>query len=166
MIKNPLTAARIERDGALWGNTTIAQAAWRKAHEQPEAVAIFLEGGTSITYASVAEEARRLITGLQRLGMKTGDVVSFQLPNWRESVVVDIAASALGLIVNPVIPIYRDHELRFILKDVRARLIYIPEQFRSLEFPSMIASLRGELPDLEYVITVRAEHQHDDTIRY
>ena len=166
MIKNPLTAARIERDGALWGNTTIAQAAWRKAHEQPEAVAIFLEGGTSITYASVAEEARRLITGLRRLGMKTGDVVSFQLPNWRESVVVDIAASALGLIVNPVIPIYRDHELRFILKDVRARLIYIPEQFRSLEFPSMIASLRGELPDLEYVITVRAEQQHDDTIRY
>ena len=98
--------------------------------------------------------------------MKSGDVISFQLPNWRESVVIDIAASALGLIVNPVIPIYRDRELRFILSDAKTRLIYIPEQVRSLEFPSMIASLRAELPDLEYVVTVRAEQQYDGMLRY
>ena len=165
-MKNPLTAERIKRDGALWGNTTIAQAAWRKAHERPDEVAIYLEGEASITYGSIADEARRLVTGLQTLGMKAGDVISFQLPNWRESVVVDIAASAMGLIVNPVIPIYRDHELRFILKDVGARLIYIPERFRSLEFPSMLASLRAELPDLEYVVTVRAEGQYDDMLCY
>ena len=165
-MKNPLTAERIKRDGALWGNTTIAQAAWHKAKEQPDEVAIYLEGEASITYASIADEARRLVTGLQKLGMKAGDVISFQLPNWRESVVVDIAASAMGLIVNPVIPIYRDHELRFILKDVGARLIYIPERFRSLEFPSMLASLRAELPDLEYVVTVRAEGQYDDMLCY
>lgn len=166
MIKNPLTAERIERDGALWGNTTIAQGAWLKAHEQPNGVAIYLEGEPSITYASVANEARRLVTGLRQLGMQAGDVISFQLPNWRESVVVDIAASAMGLIVNPVIPIYRDHELRFILKDARTRLIYIPEQIRSLEFPSMIASLRAQLPELEYVVTVRAEQQYEDMLRY
>ena len=131
-MKNPLTAERIKRDGALWGNTTIAQAAWRKAQERPDEVAIYLEGEASITYGSIADEARRLVTGLQTLGMKAGDVISFQLPNWRESVVVDIAASAMGLIANPVIPIYRDHELRFILKDVGARLIYIPERVRRL----------------------------------
>lgn len=166
LIHNPLSAERIERDGALWGNMTIAQGAWQKAQEQPDEVAIYLEGEPSITYGSIAEEARRLIRGLQQLGIREGDVISFQLPNWRESVVLDIAASALGLIVNPVIPIYRDHELRFILKDARTRLIYIPEQVRSLEFPSMIASLRGELPDLEFVVTVRAQQQYDDMLRY
>lgn len=165
-MKNPLNAARIKRDGPLWGNMTIAQGAWQKAQERPDEVAIYLEGEASITYASIADEARRLVTGLQQLGLKTGDVISFQLPNWRESVVVDIAASAMGLIVNPVIPIYRDHELRFILKDARTRLIYIPEQVRSLEFPSMIAALRAELPDLEYVVTVRAEQSYDDMLRY
>ncbi len=166
MIKNPLTAERIQRDGPLWGNMTIAQAAWRKAQEQPDEVAIYLEGEASITYASIADEARRLVTGLQKLGMTAGDVISFQLPNWRESVVVDIAASAMGLIVNPVIPIYRDHELRFILKDVGAKLIYIPECVRSLEFPSMLASLRAALPDLKYVVTVRAEKKYDDMLCY
>lgn len=166
MIKNPLSAERIKRDGALWGNRTIAQGAWQKASEQADEVAIYLEGEPAITYASIAEEARRLVTGLQQLGMTSGDVISFQLPNWREAVVVDIAASALGLIVNPVIPIYRDHELRFILKDARTRLIYIPQQVRSLEFPSMLDALRRELPDLEYVVTVRAEREYSGMLRY
>ena len=125
MIDNPLTAERIERDGALWGDMTIAQGAWQKAQDRPDEVAIYLEGEPSITYGSIAEEARRLVTGLQQIGLKAGDVISFQLPNWRESVVVDIAASAMGLIVNPIIPIYRDRELRFILKDARTRPLQI-----------------------------------------
>lgn len=166
MIRNPLSAERIERDGALWCNQTIAQGAWKKAQERPDEVAIYLEDEPPITYGSIAEEARRLITALRKLGLESGDVISFQLPNWRESIVVDIAASALGLIVNPVIPIYRDRELRFILSDARTRLIYIPEQVRSLEFPSMIKSLRADLPDLEFVVTVRAEQEYDDMLRY
>ena len=165
-MKNPLTAQRIERDAKLWGDMTIAQGAWQKAHERPDEVAIYLEGEAPITYGSIADEALRLVTGLQGLGLRQGDVISFQLPNWRESVVLDIAASAMGLVVNPVIPIYRDHELRFILQDARTRLIYIPEQIRSLEFPSMLASLQADLPHLEHIVTVRAEHEHAGTLRY
>ena len=84
MIKNPLSAARIKRDGALWCNQTIAQGAWQKAWEQPDEVAIYLEGELAITYGSIADEARRLITALRQLGLEQGDVISFQLPNWRE----------------------------------------------------------------------------------
>ncbi|WP_101757955.1 AMP-binding protein [Oceanicoccus sp. KOV_DT_Chl] len=163
---NPLTQARIERDGALWSNLTIADCAWRKAEAIPDDVAIFLEDEPAITFGSIAEEARRLITGLQQLGMEQGDVVSFQLPNWRESVVLDIAASAMGLIVNPIIPIYRDRELRFILKDARTKLIYIPEKIRSLEFPAMIEALQADLPDLKHIVTVRAEHHHEGMLRF
>ncbi|MEH6588628.1 MAG: AMP-binding protein [Halioglobus sp.] len=165
-MQSPLTQERIDRDGHCWSNLTIAEGAWRKAEETPDEVAIYLEDEPAITYGAVAEEARRLITGLTELGMKAGDVISFQLPNWRESVVLDIAASAMGLIVNPIIPIYRDRELRFILKDARTRLIYIPERVRSLEFPSMLAELKKELPGLEHIVTVRAEQEYDGMLRY
>jgi len=165
-MKNPLTRERIDRDSHLWYGQTIATAAWRKAAETPDDVAIFLEDEPAITYGAVAEEARRLITGLRALGLGEGDVISFQLPNWRESVVLDIAASGMGLIVNPIIPIYRDHELRFILRDARTRLIYIPEVVRSLEFPSMLAALQKELPDLEHIVTVRAAKEHPGMLRY
>ena len=165
-MESPLTQQRIDRDGPRWANLTISDCAWRKAQETPDEVAIYQELEEPITYGSVADEARRLITGLRKLGLRQGEVISFQLPNWRESVVLDIAASAMGLIVNPIIPIYRDRELRFILKDARTRLIYIPEQLRSLEFPSMIEGLKPELPELEFVVTVRAERDHPGMLTY
>lgn len=163
---NPLSESRLERDGDVWSNLTIADGAWQKAEATPDEVAIFLEHEPDITYGSVADQARRLITGLQKLGLEQGDVISFQLPNWRESVVLDIAASAMGLIVNPVIPIYRERELRFILKDARTKLIYIPERVRSLEFTSMLTSLQAELPDLKHIVTVRAEEDHEGMLRF
>ena len=165
-MRDPLSEQRIQRDRALWANKTIAQGAWSKAQQTPDEVAIYLEDEPAITFSSIADEARRLVTGLQQLGLQVGDAISFQLPNWRESVVLDIAASAMGLIVIPIIPIYRDHELRFILKDAGVRLIYIPEQFRSLEFPAMVASLAEELPDLEHIVTVRAKDEHEGMLRY
>lgn len=165
-MKNPLNQRRIERDSAQWANLTISDCAWKKAEDTPDEVAIYLETEPAITFSAVATEARRLITGLRKLGLEEGDVISFQLPNWREAVVVDIAASAMGLLVNPIIPIYRDRELRFILKDARTKLIYIPEQLRSLAFPSMLSALQAELPDLDHIVTVRAEKEHEGMLSY
>ena len=151
-----LSAERLARDGPVWRNTTIAREAWRKAQEQGDRVAIFLEHQPHATYAEFADEALRLIGALQELGLKAGDVVSFQLPNWREAVPLDIAAAALGLVVNPIVPIYRDAELRYILKDAKTRLFYIPESFRSIDYlgielfsrPFQVVDHRYEVVDL------------------
>jgi acyl-CoA synthetase (AMP-forming)/AMP-acid ligase II len=97
--------------------------------------------------------------------MTAGDVISFQLPSWREAVAIDLAASMLGLVVNPIIPIYRERELRFILGDARTRLLFIPQTFRSVDYPKMITSLRHELPDLEHVVVVRGAANGDRLTR-
>ena len=159
-------AARIERDGSVWANTTIAREAWRKATEYPDRTAIFLEDGSDPSYAELALEARRLITSLESLGLSAGDVVSFQLPNWREAIPIDIAAAALGLVVNPIVPIYRDAELRYILQDAESRVFFIPEQFRSIHYVNMVAALRDELPALDHIVSVRAQADHAGVVRY
>ena len=159
-------SARIARDGDKWANTTIAREAWRKAKADPDRVAIFIEDGPDATYGELAREARRLITAFQQLGLKQGDVVSFQLPNWREAVPLDIASAALGLVVNPIVPIYRGAELRYILKDARTRIFFIPERFRSIHYVDMVSALRPELPDLEHVVSVRAEEDYEGVVRY
>ena len=121
-----ISEARLSRDASEWRNTTIAVEAFRKAQAQPDDVAIYLENEPDATYGAIAEEALRLIAALNSLGLRQGDVISFQLPNWREGAVIDIAAAALGLVVNPIVPIYRDAELRFILGDAASKLIFIP----------------------------------------
>ena len=128
-----LTAARHKRDSHSWRNTTVAVEAFEKARTRPNDVAFFLESEPDATYGSIADEARRLISALLELGLGNGDVVSFQIPNWREGAVIDIAAAALGLVVNPIVPIYRDAELRFILGDAKTRLMFIPQSFRSID---------------------------------
>ena len=40
-----------------------------------------------------------------------GDVVSVQLPNWYETVAVDLGVLALGAVLNPLLPNYRAREL-------------------------------------------------------
>lgn len=161
-----LSAERLERDGPLWRNTTIALQAWQKAAVKADEVAIYLEHEPDATYGALALEARRLITGLQQLGLKAGDVISFQLPNWREGAPIDIAAAALGLVVNPIVPIYRDAELRYILKDARSRAFFIPERYRSINYIDMVQSLRADLPDLDHLILVRAEADYADAVHY
>lgn len=157
---------RIERDAATWRNTTVAELAFEKAREMPDRVAIFLEREPDATYAAIADEAKRLASGLRELGLESGDVISFQFPNWREGAALDIAAAALGLVVNPIVPIYRDAELRFILKDAKTRLIFIPDQYRNVDYVSMVKGLRGELPDLDHIVTLRAEGEIEGVVRY
>ena len=161
-----VSADRQQRDESLWRNTTVALEAWKKASACPDRVALFLEHEPDATYGALALEARRLISALQDLGMREGDVVSFQLPNWREAAPIDIAAAALGLVVNPIVPIYRDRELRYILEDAKTRLFYIPDRFRSIDYVDMVRRMRPELPELEYLVTVRAQEDYEDCLRY
>ena len=149
-------------DTAPYRHTTIARLARDKASQSPDEVAIFLENGEHITFGSIYEEAQTLAAALADLGCSAGDVVSFQLPNWREAVSLDLAACSLGMVVNPIIPIYRDKELRFILADNAAKVLFIPDSFRGYDFPAMIHRLKPELPDLETVVVVGGEHSRSD----
>lgn len=145
---------------------TLARAALAGAERQPEDVAIFVDDGSTIRVGSIVEEARRLAGALRSLGLRRREVVSFQLPNWREAVTVDIAASLLGLVVNPVIPIYRDRELAFILGDASTRVLFIPDRFRNHDYPDMLHRLRGGLPQLREIVVVRAERSHEGMLDY
>jgi acyl-CoA synthetase (AMP-forming)/AMP-acid ligase II len=158
--------ARIARDGDKWANTTIALEAWKKAATQGDRVAIFLEDAPDATYGELADEARRLITAFRTLGLRAGDVISFQLPNWREAVPIDIAAAALGLVVNPIVPIYRGAELGYILKDAATRLFFIPDQYRSIDYVDTVTALRDDLPALDHVVTVRAQRAYPGLLRF
>lgn len=137
-----------------WTGKTLADYARQRAKEQPDTVAIIGENG-SMTFAEVLAEAQALARGMLEAGVKRGETVSFQLPNWLEAVVINLACALAGIVVVPVIPIYRQSELRFILKDCRARMLFIPESFRGIDYPEMIESLRDELPELRDVIIVR-----------
>lgn len=147
---------------SFYRDQTIAQIAREKATARPDEIAFYFDDDSSITFGDIYDEGVTLAASLSSLGCQKGDVVSFQLPNWREAIALDIAAAMLGLVINPIIPIYRDREVGFILKDTAAKVFLIPQSFRRFDFTDMVGRLKPELPNLDHVIVVGGEASRDD----
>jgi len=162
--KTRLTDALIAENTAsgIWRNLTLADQLDNVLAKNPDKV-LFIEGGRNVTAAEMARQARALASALQRRGLVAGDVVSFELLNWPETVAIDLACAMLGLVCNPIIPIYRDAEVTYILRDAGTKAFFIPTTFRNFDYAEMVARHRAELPGLEHVITVRGQADGAET---
>jgi non-ribosomal peptide synthetase component E (peptide arylation enzyme) len=148
-------------------NVTLAQVAAARATERPNETALRFDSGHTLSFAEAWRQANALAIQIQRLGVTAGATLTFQLPNVPESVPVAIAASICGLVINPVVPIYRGKELGFILNDAKSEILFIPHRIRGFDYVDMITSLRPSLPHLRHVICCGAEENlSDDVLRY
>lgn len=141
--------------GGFWQNRTIA-------HHLNELVAtrphqpLVIEAGRTLTAAQLHADARRLAGNLLRQGLRRGQVVSFQLPNWYEAVLIELACAYGGFVCNPIVTIYRDAEVDFIIKDSGSAFFFAPEQFRSFSYRDMVHRLRPGW-DGTQVVSVRGD---------
>lgn len=155
-LETTLTA---ERSAAMtaagyWRNETLHEYLDRWATRRPDKTAL-VDGAGRLTWAELARGVERVAYGLRAAGVERGAVVSCQLPNWNEWVLVALAALRLGAILNPIPPTYRGSELRFILRTLDSVAFVIPARFRSFDYVAMAAALRAEAPALREVFVCR-----------
>lgn len=131
----------------------------RQCPDQTAVTAVSIDRGTTrrFTYREVAALADRMAVGLARLGIGRNDVVSCQLPNWWEFTLVYLACSRLGAVMNPLMHIFRERELSFMLAHGRSKLAIVPRRFRGFDFEAMLHALQPGLPDLKHVLAVGGE---------
>ena len=80
--------------------------------------------------------------------------MSFQLPNWIEFLVLHFAATRIGAVSNPLIPIYRDREVGFMVGFAESKVLVVPREFREFDYPAMVDRLRPSWPALQHVFVV------------
>jgi cyclohexanecarboxylate-CoA ligase len=150
-----LTQAQIDRytSQGFWLDRVITDDLDDVAARTPDKVAA-IDPRAQITYGELKRLADRAALGLLELGIQPGDVVSFQLPNWIEFLVIHFAATRIGAVNNPLIPIYRDREVGFMVGLARSKLIVVPQAFRGFDYPAMVERLRPGWPDLQHVLVV------------
>jgi acyl-CoA synthetase (AMP-forming)/AMP-acid ligase II len=146
--------AAANRAAGYWQDSTLVDVA-RKAAADNLAQVLLIEGDMQLTRGDAWNQALRLASYFLAKGLKPGDVVSLQLPNWMEAQVIALAARMCGVVINPIPPIYRDSEMAYILADCGARMIFIPETFRKHDYLAMIEKLRPDLPKLEEIVVLR-----------
>ena len=150
-----LTPGMIQRytSQGVWKGSFIDSFVGAAAAAQPHGKAV-VDRGRTWTFGEVEEAVQRLAGALRGLGVGQGDVVSWQLPNWVEAMLVHHATLRLGAVSNPIVAIYRESEVEFILRQARSKVVFTPRQFRGFDYEEMYAGLRPSLPDLEHVVRV------------
>jgi len=153
-----VTEARVREctEAGLWRNESLETYLDRWATAKPDKAAV-VDGQRRYTWAELAGKVERVAHGLRAQGLEAGGVISCQLPNWNEFVLVFLAASRLGAVVNPIPPTYRASELRFMLGLLESQALVIPATFRGFDYREMAAQIRGGLPRLERVFVARGD---------
>ncbi len=155
----PVPAARRARYLAegWWTDDTLGGLVDRSLRATPDAtVSIWSETRPwQGTYAAIHSEARRLVTALADAGLERGDVVAFQLPNWREAVVAFYGLALGGYVLVPIVHIYGPKEVRFILGESRARAYISADHYGHVDNIDIIdGAAPRTLPDLAWHVVV------------
>ncbi|WP_150305806.1 cyclohexanecarboxylate-CoA ligase [Pseudomonas saliphila] len=114
-----------------------------------------------LTYGQLDSIVTRMAAGLAALGVGKGEVVSCQLPNWWEMIALNLACVRIGAVLNPLMPIFRERELRFMLAHAETRVLVVPQSFRNFNYAEMVANIRADLPNLKQVLVIGG--QGDDS---
>ncbi|WP_135468012.1 cyclohexanecarboxylate-CoA ligase [Crenalkalicoccus roseus] len=150
------------RAAGHWRDETLLDHLARAVARTPEKAAIVArrsETGeeTRLSYRALDRLSDLVALSLRECGVARGEVVSFQLPNWWEFSVLHLACLKIGAVSNPLMVIFRERELGFMLDLAETRVLVVPARFRGFDYPAMVAGLRGRLPALRHVFVAGGE---------
>jgi len=146
--------AREYVSNGIWPNRTVGQFALQRREEHPDKIQI-IDGERGLTCDQLVGEALAMASALMRRGLNVGDVISFQLPNWYEANVINLAASMAGLVITPIVAAYRDAEVGFMLADSGSKLLFIPSHYRNFDYVEMARRLRPGLRNMPEIVVLR-----------
>ena len=154
------------RAAGFWSDQTLLDAFSRTVRDDPARIAIIAFEAASgqrkaLAYGELQQIADRIAANLLRLGVKPGEVVSYQLPNWWQFVALHLALLRIGAVTNPIMPIFRDREMEFMLTLAETRVLIVPRRFRDFDHAAMADRLKVKVPTLEHIVVIGSGDDRD-----
>jgi len=149
-----------------WLNQTILDFLRSAVEKNPDKTALVsfkVENQTEQTfsYQQLWNMTNKIALGLKQLGVEKNDVVSCQLPNWWEFTLLYLACSRIGAVLNPLMPIFRERELEFMLKHGESKVVVVPKNFRNFSHEQLANQLQSKLDTLQHVVVVNGEGENN-----
>jgi len=124
----------------------------RRAELTPDAAMIIDDRDRVLTFAGYRDAALRAAAGLAELGAGPGAAVSWQLPTRLSTLVLQAALARLGAVQNPIIPVYREREVGFCVRQTGARLLLVPSVWRGFDYQAMAKEIAAGVGGLDVVV--------------
>lgn len=149
---DPAERRALEAKG-IWGDDTLSGWIADNVTRSGNASAVVTNDHTA-TYRNLANDIERFARGLYDLGVRTGDVVSVQLPNSYEFIVAYFAIARLGGVLSTVHMPYRTAEITTLLRHAGSVAFICYGAIKDFAPAHEVLVRKGELPALEHVIAV------------
>ena len=124
----------------------------QRAQITPDHLFAVDEKERSLDFKAYYTECLHCAAGLAERGISAGSRVSWVLPTCLESLVLAGALARLGARQNPILPIYREREIRFITNQSECELLIVPTEFRGFDYASMARDLASETGSLQSLV--------------
>ncbi len=143
--RTPLSYDSCGSDLPLLG-LTIGQCLDRVAEAFPDREAVVsIPQDIRFTYGEFNRVVDRASKALLKLGIRKGDRVAIWSTNNYEWVTAQYATARIGAILVNINPAYRAHELEYVLRESRARVLMLIESFKSSNYVETLYEVCPEI---------------------
>ena len=119
---------------------------------------VYPDRGLRWTYGEFNERVDRLAKGFLAIGIKRGDHVGIWARNVPDWLTIAFATAKIGVVLVTVNPVYKSHELAYVLKQSDMKALCIIDSFRDVDYVSIVRELipetmtqeRGHLDSAEF----------------
>ncbi|OUR81932.1 hypothetical protein A9Q82_08995 [Cycloclasticus sp. 46_120_T64] len=142
-----------------WADKTILEYFDKAVAEHPDKTAVVgyvvdSNQRHAKTYREISDLSDRLAAGLLKKGITKGDVVSYQLPNSWEFLTIYLACMRIGAVTNPLMPIFRESELTYMLNFCESKIIFAPNSFRGFDYAGLMQTVQQQTACLQDVCII------------
>jgi cyclohexanecarboxylate-CoA ligase len=158
LLRPSPAAAQRFREAGLWRDSGWISDLRRFRSERPEAPAIKAyraDGGTTLLdYGEYAHRVERFAGALYELGVRPGQVVACQLPNWWQAAALMLAATRLQAVLAPIMTTIRPRELERVLHRVGASVCVTVDEWAGSDHAAALREVAPRLPQLRHRVVM------------
>jgi len=151
----PEDLARSYREKGYWRDLALPHYFANLVAAMPNRLAI-IDGERRFTLENIWIRSLRLAANLHGLGLRSRQIVIFQLPNSAEFLITFLALTRLGVIPVLALPSHRQTEISHYVQASGASALFVPDRIRDFDFSVMARAVRETAPSLRNVFVLGA----------
>ncbi len=113
-----------------------------------------------LTYDQFRFKVDLVAIAFLELGIRRGDKVVLQLPNWEEYFLAFFGLMKIGAVAVHALTRHAEKEIEYLCNLTQAVAWVVPYRYKKLEYSSLISSIQKSCPNLKWTIVVRNEVPH------
>lgn len=148
-----------------WSEESFVDYLESHAENTPNKVAIIDEDGKKVTYAEYHQQTDQIAQALLGLGIKPGERIAIQLPNYSEFILLLMGAAKASIIPVMCHMPYTENDLDYVLELTRPKAVIIPDHFKNKNYVELLKNIQRRHSYLEHIMVV-SEDRHEGTISF